>query len=605
MIKARFISREYGAIVIPFARAYLYNSDYNTFTYSSNKNNRIALYEKPIPIETLIKDYPSYLDFTSDDEVKTREYLYEHNPNLKLRIRFYRYDKNVVKNTGVAGVQMLVSFIYVPYNWQYTVGCVGHRPVENRPMIGGSIYSGGIALAYDMDKRMVLPVYGTEFIIKKLKGTQVTTDYGTSETISGELIYPTKGEYSYTPPTTKSSYTTEDIGSSIEISPIYNPNHEYYEGGGKVPTILTILAKEKDTYPDGDDDPEFPDGDGDDDSDDIDPNPIFPTTPTGFVTMYNPNTSQLNSLASFMWSKDFVDVFLKLMQNPYEAIISLKTVCCDIATGGSQNIILGNVDTKISCAKITQQYQQVDCGTINLTRYFGNFLDFNPYTSIKIYLPFVGFRELDVDEVMGASLHLYYNIDLLTGSCVALINVRKKIGGTDLNSVLYQFDGMIANDIPITAADYSQVVSAVIKGVASVGASIGIAAATGGTGAPASGAILGSAVASETTTAVGTAVAVNSAIDMVSSKITVQHGGNLSGSMGALATKKPYIIIQRVIPKNPTNYAKLHGIPSNAYKKLSSLKGFTKMQDIQIKSTIGSVDETEEIKQLLLGGVVI
>ena len=354
----------------------------------------------------------------------------------------------------------------------------------------------------------------------------------------------------------------------------------------------------------GDDNPDFPDGDEDDDSDDINPNPNFPKSATGFVSIYAPTMSQLKQLAGFMWSKDFLDIFLKLQQDPYQAIISLKCMCCAVATGGSSNIILGNVDTKISCLEITQQYQQIDCGTINVSRYFGSFLDYNPYTSIKIYLPFIGYRELDVDEVMNASLHLYYNIDMLTGTCVALINVSKDINGTSLNSVLYQFDGMIANELPVSAADYSQVASALMRGIATTAAAIGISAATGGAGAGA-GVALGSAVVPEKAIATGVGASLISAVDTVTTKINVQHGGSMGGSMGALAVKQPYLIINRVIPKNPSNYEKLHGKPSNIYKKLSALKGFTKMQDIQIKSTIGSVDETEEIKQLLLGGVVI
>ena len=355
---------------------------------------------------------------------------------------------------------------------------------------------------------------------------------------------------------------------------------------------------------DGDDDPEFPDGDEDDDSDDIDPNPNFPQSATGFISLYAPTASQLKELASFMWSKDFLDIFLKLQQDPYQSIISLKCFCCSLATNGSSNIILGNVDSKVSSAEIKQQYQQFDCGTINVSRYFGSFLDYNPYTSIKIYLPFIGYRELDVDEVMNASLHLYYNVDALTGACVALINVSKDIKGTNLNSVLYQFDGMIANELPVSAADYSQVASALMRGIATTAAAIGISAATGGAGAGA-GAALGAAVVPEKSIALGVGASMISAVDTVTTKINVQHGGSMGGSMGALAVKQPYLIINRVIPKNPSNYGKLHGYPSNIYRKLSTLSGFTKMQDIQIKSTIGSVDETEEIKQLLLDGVVI
>lgn len=351
--------------------------------------------------------------------------------------------------------------------------------------------------------------------------------------------------------------------------------------------------------------PENPDGD--DDSDPVPPNPDFPVSvaQTGFVTMYAPTLQQLKDLASFMWSKNFLDVLLKLQQNPYEAILSIKTVKCEVSTSGSDHIILGNVDTQITSAEIINQYQQIDCGSIQIDRYYGNFLDYNPYTAVKIYLPFIGYRELDVDEVMNSSLHLYYNIDLLTGSCVAVIQVTKSIDGTNLNSVLYQFDGICSTEIPVTAADFTQILSAIIRGAATTAAAVGITAATGGTGAPAGGALLGSAIAGDASTAIGTTMMVNSAIDTVSTKVNVQHGGSLSGSMGGLATKQPYVIITRVVAKNPTNYASLHGIPSNTYKTLSSLKGFTKMQDINIKSTIGSVDETEEIKQLLLDGVVI
>lgn len=355
---------------------------------------------------------------------------------------------------------------------------------------------------------------------------------------------------------------------------------------------------------DGDDNPDFPDGDEDDDSDDINPNPNFPQSATGFISLYAPTASELSKLASFMWSKDFLDIFLKLQQDPYQSIISLKCFCCSLATSGSTNIILGNVDSKVGSAEIKQQYQQFDCGTINVSRYFGSFLDYNPYTSIKIYLPFIGYRELDVDEVMNASLHLYYNVDALTGACVALINVSKDIKGTNLNSVLYQFDGMIANELPISAADYTQVASALMRGIATTAAAIGISAATGGAGAGA-GVALGSAVVPEKAIATGVGASMISAVDTVTTKINVQHGGSMGGSMGALAVKQPYLIINRVIPKNPSNYGKLHGYPSNIYRKLSTLSGFTKMQDIQIKSTIGSVDETEEIKQLLLDGVVI
>ena len=609
MIKLKFynvdaISTDTFTLQIP--KGYIHNFAANQSNSYAGQNDRYTIYEKYKSIDEQIS-VPNFDDIPSTGIKRT--YQCSTIPNLTLTMTFSKFSDTQIANTGVKGVQSDCQFkwgttthAYLNFGFQYPKLYQTTNQYQTNGMYPP------INLGYD-DINEVLFVMGkSKFTITHLHRTdeEVTVPYSKLIGVSEE---PQKGDYPMFSPmpqfegkaiATNQTFSVTDIGKSIHY---WYFRHEPVSANSLYNFLLK--AGVKPTYPDGDDDDDFPDGDDDDDSDDIEPTPIFPTSATGFVSLYAPSQSQLRELASFMWSKNFLDILLKLQQNPYDAIISIKNICCDIETGGTSNIILGNVETDISCATISQQYQQIDCGTINLNRYFGNFLDFNPYTSIKIYLPFIGFRELDVDEVMGATLHLYYNVDVLTGSCVALIKVSKNVGGTNLNSVLYQFDGMIANEIPVTANDYSNVVSAIIRGAATTAAAIGVTAATGGTGAVAGGALLGSATAGEAATAAGTFMAVNSAIDTVTSKINVQHGGSLSGSMGVLATKQPYVIIHRVIEKNPSNYAKLHGIPSNAYKKLSSLKGFTKMQDIQISSTIGSVDETEEIKQLLLGGVVI
>lgn len=609
MIKLKFynvdaISTDTFTLQIP--KGYIHNFVANESNSYTGKNDRYTIYEKYKSLDEQIP-VPNFDDIPSNG-IK-RKYKCTTIHNLTLSILFYKFSDSLIQETGVNGIQSECRFTwggttnaYLDFGFQYPK----LYQTTSQYQVNGMYPP--VNIGYDDINEVMFVMGKSKFTITHLHRTdeEVTVSYNK---LIGIAEGTQKGDHPMFSPnpqfngeaiTSSTAFSVKDIGKSIYY---WHFRHEPVSANSLYNFLLK--AGVKPTYPDGDDDDDFPDGDDDDDSDDIEPTPIFPTSATGFVSMYAPSQSQLSELASFMWSKNFLDILLKLQQNPYDAIISIKNICCDIETGGTSNIILGNVETDISCPTISQQYQQIDCGTINLTRYFGNFLDFNPYTSIKIYLPFIGFRELDVDEVMGASLHLYYNIDVLTGSCVALIKVSKNVGGTNLNSVLYQFDGMIANEIPVTANDYSNVVSAIIRGAATTAAAIGVTAATGGAGAGAGGALLGSAVANETATAIGTTMVVNSAIDTVTSKINVQHGGSLSGSMGVLATKQPYVIIHRVIEKNPSNYAKLHGIPSNAYKKLSSLKGFTKMQDIQIKSTIGSVDETEEIKQLLLSGVVI
>ena len=607
MIKLTFknANNSSDSFILKMPKVHIDNYDSTQSGSTTDHNNRVTLNENFISPYNQI-NIPSYDELPDYPTRFNVEYICKEIPYLKIRIAFIKLN-NTQNKTGKDIIGSL---------WYFDFGYPNYSKSER--ISGGTTYPynimtadfnfptqyGEIIIGYDDINRVIVAIGRKSFTVQGANGVEVFGQVGL-DAAWGDAHVLSKGDsIAYGEGNIPSILKQTDVGKTfdypLQISIGWytgneNSLYDYLERGGVIPK-----------YPDGDDDDDYPDGDDDNDSDPVHPKPDFPISvaQTGFVSMYAPSLSQLKELATFMWSTNFLDLLAKLQQDPYEAIISLKAVKCNFDIGGSSNIILGNVDTHISCPEITNQYQQIDCGSINLTRYYGNFLDFNPYTSIKIYLPFIGYKDLDVDEVMGSTLHLYYNVDLLTGSCVALLHINKTINGTKLNSVLYQFDGIIASEIPITATNYTQVVSSIMRGVATTAAAIGITSATGGAGAPASGALLGSAVASEASTAIGTTMVINSAIDTVSSKISVQHGGSLGGSMGGLATKQPYVIIQRVISKNPTNYAKLHGIPSNAYKKLSTLKGFTKMQDIQITSTIGTVDETEEIKQLLMSGVV-
>lgn len=607
MIKLKFynVDNSSDVFTLQIPKGYIHNFSSTVTQTSYGYNDRYTIFENYKSLQEQL-NVPSYDDLS---KAIKRTYQCTTVPNLILEITFVR-EETATTNTGIKTIIAVCRFrwggtntAYLDFGFQYPT----LYQAAGASQINGSWCP--IDIGYDDINEVMFVIGRQDFIISHIHMAE-TAVTGRYNNLIGVCPQLTKGDYSLISPNPQfegktiynnTTFNNGDIGKHIYSSWF---NHEKPSDN----SLYSFLVKAgvKPTYPDGDDDDDYPDGDGDKDSDPVPPDPDFPISvaQTGFVSMYAPTLSQLRQLASFMWSTDFIDILAKLQQDPYEAIISLKAVKCGFDKGGTSNIILGNVDTKISCTEITRQYQQIDCGSINLNRFYGNFLDFNPYTSIKIYLPFIGYRDLDVDEVMGSTLHLYYNVDLLTGSCVALLHVNKEINGTNLDSVLYQYDGIMANEIPVTASNFTQVLSSIIRGAATTAAAIGVTAATGGAGAPAGGALLGSAAAGEASTAIGTTMMVNSAIDTVTSKISVQHGGGLSGSMGSLATKQPYVIIQRVIEKNPTNYAKLHGIPSNTYKKLSSLKGFTIMQDIQIQSAIGTVDETEQIKQLLLSGVV-
>ena len=144
-------------------------------------------------------------------------------------------------------------------------------------------------------------------------------------------------------------------------------------------------------------------GDFDGTSDAID----FPSLPTigavdtGFITLYNPTLLEVQNLASYMWSGLFdIATFRKLFADPMDAIIGFSIVPVAVPDGTSREVMVGNIPTGIYMTPAASQFVEVDCGTLNVNEYWGAYLDYEPYTKAQIYLPFIGFQTLNVDDIM-------------------------------------------------------------------------------------------------------------------------------------------------------------------------------------------------------------
>lgn len=331
----------------------------------------------------------------------------------------------------------------------------------------------------------------------------------------------------------------------------------------------------------GDDetDPTGGDGDFDNESDEI-PIPLPPTAgavDSGFITLYNPSMSQIQDLGSFMWSDLFdLDTFKKIFSDPMQAILGLSVVPVVPPRGASVNVKIGNIQSGVFMPTVTSQYVQKDFGQIALNEYWGGYLDYSPYTQVEIYLPFIGVRPLATDDVMGKTLHLVYNIDLLSGACMAFIAVNE--------DVLYQFIGQCSCSVPITGNDWTNV----INGVLNIAGAIGTTIATGGLSAP---------------QAVGAVTAVASSV--VSSKPRVEKSGSLSGMGGMLGVFSPYLIITRPRQALPAGQNAFQGYPAFITRTLGSVTGFTRVTDIHLDGLTCTDAEKTEIKQLLEQGVIL
>lgn len=302
--------------------------------------------------------------------------------------------------------------------------------------------------------------------------------------------------------------------------------------------------------------------------------------PTGsaeaLYKIYNPTQAELNSFGAWLWSSNFVDQLLKVFNNPMESIIGLHKVYASPVIGGRSNIKVGYLDSGVSSNFVSNQYTKIDCGTVNLQEYFGNVFDYSPYTSIDLYLPCIGFVQLDVANVMRSIINITYTVDVLTGACIAEINVKRDGCG----GVLYSYSGNCASQYPLSSGSYMGIISSVIGIAGSIVGTI----ASGGSLAP---------------------LALGATSGLLNAKTHVQHSGSLSGNSGVMGGKIPYLIITRPQTNMAENYQHLQGIPSNTYVQLSSCHGFVKVKNVNVQNIIAESEELEEIKTLLLDGVII
>lgn len=313
----------------------------------------------------------------------------------------------------------------------------------------------------------------------------------------------------------------------------------------------------------------------------------FPDLPSvsgvssGLVKIYKPTITELQSFAHWLYSspldQSIWTTLTKLYSSPFDYIVSLQLLPVDTSAVEASTIKLGPVDTEVASNRLTSQYYSSPEYTKTIDEYYGSFIDYSPNTKIMLYLPFIGFTEISADDATSGALSIKYNIDLMTGDCVAFVRVNSKY----TNSVMYQYRGNCAAQIPLTGRDFSQIISAGLTAAAN----IGLTAATGGALAP---------------------TAIKSVLSVAASKPNLERGGSIGGNASHLTGYTPYLLFMRPAASHPKSYEKFKGRPSNITETLANLTGYTEIDELITSGfSRASHSEVEEIKSLLSSGIYL
>lgn len=288
-------------------------------------------------------------------------------------------------------------------------------------------------------------------------------------------------------------------------------------------------------------------------------------------------------IAEMLLNNKRVDYMLDLLIVPVEPPHATNKQ--HITCGGWVLYYYGNEEVPVMHyvdGKLVQNcYTTVECGSVSIPEYWANFLDFTG-TKIKVFLPYVGYVDLQPEYIIGGELTIKYRFNVYDGSFMCYL--FSKSGHSELNgSLVGQYAGVAAVHLPLQSQDYSQKISGLISSMGTV-----IAGAASGGVSAASGA---GATANLTNTLV--------------SKPGSAHANGYNASSSFLSHKRPYLIVERQRSQFSEKYPEEVGLPLNVKFRLGDLSGLTKCETAHLDTIPATVEVKEKISQLLRDGVIL
>ena len=355
-----------------------------------------------------------------------------------------------------------------------------------------------------------------------------------------------------------------------------------------------------------------------------------PSGQPGFIQVYHPQPDKFIQFGRWLWVTYADATIDKIWNNPFDGVIGAHELYASPADDGYSTIRCGFLDSGVETQVVRQRYTQINCGSMVIPEYWGNYLDYSPYSQAMIYLPFIGIVPVEVDDIVGHAVNVLYHVDSYTGSCIAQVTVARE----GYSNTLYQFSGNCSVEIPLAGASQAQIKAALMTGnayqnAANVSATMstiggigsGLSSIINGFGggafsgtpagmaigaisgfAGAAGSVINGLAGAETQRAYGAA---QHTANMLSGKSIVQHSGSFGSSHGAMGIKKPYIIIRRPIQKVVSGYEKLYGYPAHKQVIIGACTGFLRCREVHVISSLATDAEKAKIESLLTSGVYV
>lgn len=332
--------------------------------------------------------------------------------------------------------------------------------------------------------------------------------------------------------------------------------------------------------------------------------PFLGVSTAGMIHLYRISRSDLNLFASEIFkigsrrqygggdAMEYIGAALEnidkglqdtLLGNLKDFVVDLHLLPCSPTTGGREQIKIGGYLVSSMAAPCNSDYIDVDCGSIQLSKYdsfYDSFQDLDG-ARYKLFLPFIGFVDVPPSYVWSHTLRVRYRFNVVDGSCMAFVSSSVLQNGNQ--SIIGVYSGSACVHMPITGTNYSSMISGMLQTASGLATSY----ATGNPLTGISGVLSG-------------------ASNMTHPNITMSNGYNASTSF--MGCRKPYLLIEKNTQNMPENFYKRNGGLCMTSYLLGDIKGsgFTKCANVDT-NTFGNLKkhEKEELKRMLESGVYL
>ena len=355
------------------------------------------------------------------------------------------------------------------------------------------------------------------------------------------------------------------------------------------------------------------------------------------------NYEGLDSLANLILNPNPLESFFS---KPDDWISTVMVYPFNIPLGrngtSQGKLQLGLYDTKIDCYDLLLVSEMYEMGEILIQPHFNNFADYDGYSKMEVWLPFLGTVDISLNDVIGKYLKFRLGVDYISGQGIWYICVGDEpTNATSIyvdlleganDRILSTHTCQLGIQLPIgtsnTASVYRNLIMGAVKGVSTALSSYAISAL---------GASGGKAVTKEVKTRLNQKTgnklitdrtqetkydssnyqfgkSITTCFDYATDSLNNMHisaSTDRSNNPTTMINTCKSIKVIRYYPKLITtdeNYGKLYGYPLGQTKVLSTLSGYTEISNIHIEGE-GFKSATQKeilmLKEALSDGIIL